>query len=65
MKYYGRNPQANIKLSANYFDAYDDRYFDKNKFDIIVSPYLLPGEELFEEIYSQRKYLFTSGELHT
>lgn len=62
VKYYGRNPQINIKLSANYFDAYDDNYFDKNKFDIHTHSLVSTGGVLREEIYSQRKFLFTAGE---
>ncbi|MCX8057288.1 MAG: M1 family metallopeptidase [Ignavibacteria bacterium] len=59
-RYFNRNPQFRIKLSANYFDAYDDRYFDKEKFDYYFSPPVLPGAEWVEFFYSQRKFLFTS-----
>lgn len=58
-RYYGRNPQFKLKLSANYFDAFDDQYFDKYKFDKILQISSSPNS--IKEIYSQRKFLFTTA----
>lgn len=62
-RYYKRNPQIKVKLSANYFDAFDDSYFDKDKFDIKKSYFDLATNSIYEEIYSQRRFLFTRGEI--
>lgn len=55
-KYYNRNPKFDVSISANYFDAFDDRYFVSEKFDWVkynVSPSLY-----YKEVYLQRKYLY-------
>jgi len=35
-KYFNRNPRFYVSVSANYFDAYDFRYFDDNRFRSVV-----------------------------
>lgn len=54
----GRNPQFYVSFSANYFDAFDDTYFDKNKFDIGKIMNFTNGSYFLKNIV-QRKFLYS------
>ncbi len=59
-KYYNRNPKFIVSVSANYFDAFDERYFDPVKFvsqsrRVTTQGY---GAKEYIDEYVDKKFLF-------
>ncbi len=57
-KYHDRNPKIKVEFSANYFDAYDDTYFNRLRFDSLET-YISGYYPYVKEILN-RKYLFAA-----
>ena len=54
-RYYNRNPKFFVSISANYFDAFDFRYYDESKFRYQIVCSDLP---LRKSKISDRRFLF-------
>ncbi|MGB9665192.1 MAG: M1 family aminopeptidase, partial [Ignavibacteria bacterium] len=59
-RYYNRNPKFIVSISANYFDAFDEKYFDPDKYMIRTQQITSSGPFTIEQIDEliDRKFLF-------